>query len=158
MTADPSFLGGWDRALSGAVGVLLGFGLSQAKDWWTRRRKHAAYWRAIDAEVQFARGRAESVLNDRVGAPLYRLPRTAFNSCYPELLADGAISAAQGTALMAFFNEVDSLNRGLDLAAQASDATRLQEEYGRNRLKAERLIAGGPLYEAAAAAIRSHVA
>ena len=118
---------------------MLGFVLLLLKDWWTRRRKHKAYWHALKAELEFARGLADTFLSDRVAAPLYRLPRDAFDSCYPELLADGAVSEAESHALMAYFNEVATMNRGLDRAADASDDATLKAEYERNRLKAERL-------------------
>ena len=45
-------------------------------------------------------------------------------------------------ALMAFFNEVETLNRGLDLAQPARDSKEegmLQAEVRRNRVKAGRL-------------------
>lgn len=135
---------------------MLGFVLLLLKDWWTRRRKHKAYWHALKAELEFARGLADTFLSDRVAAPLYRLPRDAFDSCYPELLADGAVSEAESHALMAYFNEVATMNRGLDRAADASDDATLKAEYERNRLKAERL-ARGPLYDDTAAALARHV-
>ncbi len=150
MTAEPSFLGGWDRVLSGAIGVLLGFGLAQAKEWLTRRRKHAAFWHAINAELEFSGGKAASFSTENVEAPLYRLPKSSYESCYPQLLADGALTRAESTALMAFFNEIETLNRGLDLATNASDADKRREEYRRNRVKAKRVASGGPLYDAAA--------
>jgi hypothetical protein len=161
MPADPSVVSGWEKAVFGAIGavigVVLGFLLNELKNAWTRSRKHRAYWSALRAETEFAKGRAQMYIDDRKMAPLYRLPDTCFRECYPELLADGALSEAESTALMAFYAEVDTLNRGLDRAAEAPDEEKMKREYGRNLLKAERLIQNGPLYVAVASAIRGHV-
>jgi hypothetical protein len=97
------------------------------------------------------------LLSHVVEAPLYRLPRSAFETCYPQLLADSAISAAESRALMIFFNEVETLNRGLDLAGDTPDPVKRNLEHRRNCLKAERLAPDGPLYKEAAAAIAKHI-
>jgi hypothetical protein len=107
--------------------------------------------------MEFARGRAQTLLDDKIMAPLYRLPNTCFTTCYPELLSDGALSEAESTALMAFYSEVDTLNRGLDQAADAKDQSQLVAEYDRNLLKAKRLVSGAPLYVAATTAVDSHL-
>ena len=90
-------LGGWDRVLlPGLTAALVSFVLILWNEWRTRRRKHAAFWHAINAELKFSGGLAESVFAEPVvEAPLYRLPRSAFETCYPQLLADGALSAAE---------------------------------------------------------------
>jgi hypothetical protein len=162
MTAE-LFLGGWDLAgwdrvlLPGLTAALVSFVLILWNEWRTRRRKHAAFWHAINAELKFSGGLAESVFAEPVvEAPLYRLPRSAFETCYPQLLADGALSAAENRALMTFFNEVETLNRGLDLAAD-SDPGKRNQEYIRNCLKAKRIAPDGPLYKEAAAAIAKHI-
>jgi hypothetical protein len=164
-------IGVWDRLQSlfaasdlsegqyGLIGVALGFALSQGVEWVKRRKRHDAFWHAINAELKFSGGLAEVFLDDTVLAPLYRLPRSAFETCYPQLLADGAISAAESRALMTFFNEVETLNRGLDLATDHSgDPVKLHAEHQRNRIKAEHLAPpDGPLYKEAAAAIARHI-
>ena len=151
---------GWDRvvygAIGGAIGVVLGFVLNEIKNGWTRYRTHKAYWLALRAEVEFAKKRAHTLTNDPVMAPLYRLPNVCFTTCYPGLLADGVMSDAESTALMAFYAEVETLNRGLDRASDADGDERLRAEHGRNRLKAEGLLQNGPLYMAAASAIAAH--
>jgi hypothetical protein len=140
------------------IGVLLGFFLLLTKEWFARWKKHAAFWQAINAELKYSGGLAANVFGEPiVEAPLYRLPRSAFETCYPQLLADGAISAAESTALITFFNEAETLNRGLDLAADTSDPDKRNLEYKRNCLKAKRLAPDGPLYKEAAAAIAAHI-
>jgi hypothetical protein len=158
MSTEPSWFAGWGYVFAGGgVGAALGFVLGQFKDSWMRRRKQKAYWHALNAELKFASGLAQRLLNDPVKAPLYRLPREAFESCYPELLADGAVSAPESDALMAYFNEVATMNRGLDRVADATTEEERHAEYGRNRRKAESLVSGSPLYEEAAAVLAQHV-
>jgi hypothetical protein len=156
-----SFFAGWDLSEGqyGLIGVMLGFLLSQGVEWIRRRKRHNAFWHAINAELIYSGELAEVFLTDPVQAPLYRLPRSAFETCYPQLLADGAISEAESRALMTFFNEVETLNRGLDLATDHSgDPVKLRAEYERNRKKAKRLASqDGPLYKQAFAAIAKHI-
>jgi hypothetical protein len=97
-------------------------------------------------------------IKDKRMAPLYRLPRSAFEKCYPELLADGALREGESKKLMAFFNEIETLNRGFDFASNASsDPAECQRQYDRNLLKANRLKPGGELYDAAIAIIGKHI-
>jgi hypothetical protein len=127
-------------------------------DYLKSRKKDAALWHAINAELKFSGGLAASVFAEPViEVPLYRLPSSAFETCYPQLLADGAMSAAESRALMTFFNEVETLNRGLDLETHTSDPVVRNQQHGRNCLKAERLAPDGPLYKEAAAAIAKHI-
>ena len=80
-------------------------------------------------------------------APLYSLPTLSYLHSFPVLLADGAPSGAEARAVTQFFNEVETLNRGLDQANEArNDDARLREEFARNRLKAERLVGSVSYY------------
>lgn len=157
MPADPNSLSGWERILFAAIGVVVGFLLNELKGLWTRRRKHRAYWAALQTEVEYARGRAQMYVDDLIMAPLYRLPTQAFATCYPELLADGAVSEAESIALMAFYAEVDTFNRGLDRAGDAADTDKVQLEYSRNLLKAQQLVGEGALYKAAVSSLQPHL-
>jgi len=159
MTAEPSFLGGWDRILLSSVAAsLVTFVLIWLKEWLTRRKKHDAFWHAINAELMSASELVGTFINDNVAAPLYRLPRSVFDTCYLQLLADGAISPDEIKALTAYFNEIETLNRGLDLAASTSDdGERNKQHHHRNRVKAGRLKSSGELYKNAAAAIAKHI-
>jgi hypothetical protein len=148
---------GWERLLFAALGVVLGFLLNEGKNLLLRRRKHRAYWAALRTEIEYARGRAQMYVDDRIMAPLYRLPTKAFDRCYSELLADGALKDAEATALMAFYAEVETFNRGLDRVGAAEGDNALQMEYSRNLLKAQQLVSGGSLYTAAAASLKGHI-
>jgi hypothetical protein len=158
MAADPSSMNGWERLLFGAIGVVVGFLLNEGKNLFVRRRKHRAYWAALWTEVEYARGRSHMYVNDKIMAPLYRLPIKAFESCYPELLADGVVTQAEATALMAFYTEVETFNRGLDRVGDAPDDAAMRNEYSRNLLKAQQLLTNGSLYSAVAVCLRPHVA
>jgi hypothetical protein len=75
MTVEPSFFGPWPPVVPGVftvIGVLLGFGLGQVKEWCARRKRHAAFWQAINAELKFSGGLAASVFAEprRRGAAL----------------------------------------------------------------------------------------
>jgi hypothetical protein len=61
----------------------------------------------------------------------------------PALLADGVLSKTEVRALTEFFAQVQTLNRGLDQAQamrESGEEQMLQDEFTRNRLKAERLV------------------
>jgi hypothetical protein len=63
------------------------------------------------------------------------------------LLSEASLSECDARALLSFFNEVETLNRGLEQAEAArliADArerdTKLAEEFSRNMLKAQKLV------------------
>ena len=132
----------------GAIGVVLGFLLSIARDWWQRKRRHAAFWAAISAESEYCGQLAEKYLGDGILAPLYRLPTTAHASALPMLLADGALVKSEVTALIEFVAEVEGFNRGLDRSADAPSESARLEEFERNKLKACRLTSSGATFQA----------
>lgn len=156
MCAELASVSGVEKAAYAAVGVIVGFLLNELRSFLLRRRKHSAYWTALYTEIEYARGRAQMYLDDNIMAPLYRLPTSAFETCYPELLADGVLTEANTTALMAFFSEVETFNRGLDRVGATDDEKAIEREYSRNRLKAQQLISTGALYMAATAIVRPH--
>ena len=66
----------------------------------------------------------------------------AYRNSLAALLADGALKGDEVTAVMQFFVEAETLNRGMDLAQAArarDDDKALSEEVNRNRVKASRL-------------------
>ena len=95
----------------------------------------------------------------RVMAPLYRLPTSAFSTGLKEIM--GSISEADAQALIRFYAQVETLNRGLDLAdlvtLQAPGTARgvtPAEIDERNRLKAQTIrVPNGHLYLTAARAV-----
>ena len=146
-----------DEALVGLVGVVLGFALNEGKALFSRWRIHRGYWRSLQVEVEFSKDRVEGFLNDNVQAPLYRLPDFCFQACFPQLLASGAVGPEDAAALMTFYSELATFNRGLDRAADAETDERRREEDQRNRMKGARLVKNGAAYQAARLAIESHI-
>ena len=68
----------------------------------------------LKAEIEFGGGLAATYFSDNVQAPLYRLPTMSYENALPILLADGAASESDVSALMTFYSEVQTLNRGLE--------------------------------------------
>ena len=102
--------------------------------------------------MEFCHDLATAYLRDKVAAPLYRLPTVAYANSLPALLTDGALNEPDTRALLEFFNEVATLNRGLDQAEGArliedpsEREAKLLDEFGRNKLKAERLVSAESL-------------
>lgn len=129
------------------VGTACAFIFSGVKDWRARCQKRKSHWCALRAEIEVCRDKAETYLRDNIIAPLYRLPTIAYSQSFPALLSDAAVAEGEVKSLIEFFTEVESLNRGLDLAQTARerrDEEAVQQEYGRNRLKAERLVPPPP--------------
>jgi hypothetical protein len=137
-----------NELLVGAIGIVLGFLLSLARDWWQRKRMQSAFWAAMSAESDYCRHLAEKYLEDSIRAPLYRLPTTAHSSALPALLADGALTKSQVAALIEFVAEVDSFNRGLERSASALNEPAELAEFERNKIKAHRLTGSGATFQA----------
>ncbi len=132
----------WMSVVASLCGVTVGFALAQSKDWWSRRRRRKTHWAAIGAELEFCRRMAETYERDPVLAPLYRLPTMAYRNSLASLLADAALNGEELNAVMQFFIEAETLNRGLDLAQEAragNNEKALAEEVRRNTAKARRL-------------------
>ncbi len=144
MGGDPKL---WAALFGAIVGGVFGFALGEVKDWLARRRRRKAHWLALSAETELCRELAEEFLRANVMAPLYRLPTLSYSHSFPVLLADGAPTRPEARSVTQFFNEVETLNRGLDQAHEArSDDARLRDEFARNRLKAERLVGSVSYY------------
>ena len=135
-------------AITGAVtGAVVAFLLVVAYDLLRARRKRRAHFAALRAEMDYCQSLAQTYLRDRVAAPLYRLPTVAYSNSLPALLSDAALSELESHNLLSFFNEVVTLNRGLEQAEVArliEDETereaKLAEEFSRNMLKAQKLV------------------
>lgn len=96
-----------------------------------------------------------------IAAPLYRLPTVTYQNAFPALLADGALSGVDITAVIQYFTEVETLNRGLDQAENRRSKGEFLDlvkiDHSRNLLKAERLVKGADYYGAALQALDRHV-
>lgn len=144
--------------------LLLGFVLGRVPGWLDRKRKLKTHWCAIRAEMEMCKERAEIFLKDTKQSPLYRFPVVAFETSYPILLAEGAVTEIEVLTLGRFSSHVQDINRGLDYAAemyQAKDSEKLNKEHTRNRLKVKTLISGKKgkesLYEPAKALVDSKI-
>jgi hypothetical protein len=73
-----SFFAGWDLSEGqyGLIGVMLGFLLSQGVEWIRRRKRHNAFWHAINAELIYSGELAEVFLTDPVQALATNPPET----------------------------------------------------------------------------------
>jgi hypothetical protein len=72
--------------------LVIGFILGQVPGWFDRKRKLKTHWHAIRAEMILVKEKAEILLNDGIQAPLYRLPVVAYETSFPILLAEGAVT------------------------------------------------------------------
>ena len=139
------------KEVIGAVtGAVVAFVLVVTYDHLRSRRRRRAHFAALRAELEYCRSLADTYLRDQIAAPLYRLPTQAYSASMPALLAEAALSESETSSLLQFFSEVETLNRGLEQAEDSRLITdlklreeKLNAEYGRNRIKAERLV---PVY------------
>jgi hypothetical protein len=80
-----------------------------------RRRRLKSHWQALRVEVLVCAERVETLLNDNVRAPLYRLPMRAFDAALNALLAEGAnIKPDEIKILYECADLIGDVNRGLD--------------------------------------------
>jgi len=136
----------WNSAL---IGVIVGFGLVKGSDWLGRSRRQKVHKAAIAAEIEICREFAEIFLGEdpHVQSPSYRLSCITYSSSLPHLLADRALDRNETHALIRFFNQVETLNRGFDqanvalgIADNRERRRRLDQEDDRNKMKAKDLV------------------
>lgn len=134
-----------DLGLKELVFVVVGFVLAWVPQWFDRRRRIVAHWGALRAEALLCTECANALLTDRVMAPLYRFPTTAFEKAFPVLLVEGEVTEEQVLVLNRFFSQAHDINRGLENStrlAQAGDDANLRQECDRLLLKASVLVKG----------------
>jgi hypothetical protein len=150
----------WWTALLPLLGVVIGFLLGQGALWWAARKRRRNHWAALSAELEYCRRKAEAYTGSNVGAPLYRLPTAAYTRSFAALLSDAAGSESDACAIVEFFSEVETVNRGIDRAAEAHGTARYQAEVERAIMKAKRLALPTPgtsnYYSAAREALNRH--
>jgi len=130
-----------------ALLIVIGFVLGFLPSWLDRKRRLRTHLQAIRAEMHLARERAVMLLKDNVMAPLYRLPVSAYQTSFPSLLAEGALSESASLSLGNYFCQVQDINRGLDNAtamAHSNDNDGIHREYRRLVLKGQRLLHDSP--------------
>ena len=126
--------------------VLFGFVLGFIPTWLDRKRRLKTHWSVIRAEIELCREKAVALLNDAIQSPLYRLPSSAYETSFPVLLTEGALSESESLTMGRFFSQVQDINRGLDNAStvlRSNDTAGLNQEFDRNLLKARSLIESG---------------
>jgi hypothetical protein len=74
------------------------------------RRMHLA---ALEAEIDYCGKLAGTYVTEGYAAPLYRFPKTVYETVYPTLVSD-VLSETDVTSLTGFYSQVDQMNRGLD--------------------------------------------
>lgn len=140
---------------AGLISAGVAFLLIIGKEFLLRRRKHRAYLAALRSEILFCSELAESVATAGIKAPLYRLPTIFYKATVPELLEDGQLSESQSEALMRFYNEVETLNRGLNsINWEGTITPEIRKSHQRNCLKAERIASDGEHFRAVAKALQ----
>jgi hypothetical protein len=143
-------------AIAGTVvGIVLGFFLGVLKDQYSRKQRQRAHIEAILSELSFCAGQAADFLRDGSGTGT-----VTYQNSFPPLLADGVMPGEEITTIIRYFNEVETLNRGLDQAEGRRSNNQLidlMDEHNRNLLKAGRLVVGAEYYEPALQALSRHV-
>lgn len=122
--------------------LVVGFILGHVPSWLDRKRKLRTHWHAILAEMVLLKEKAETLLNDQIRAPLYRLPVVAYETSFPILLAEGAVTEEEIKTIGRCFSLVQDINRGLDNVTELykTGSDKLEKEYERNCLKAKTLL------------------
>jgi hypothetical protein len=124
--------------------LVVGFVLGHVPRWLDRKRELRTHWRAIHAEMILLKEKLETLLKDKVRAPLYRLPVVAYETSFPILLAEGAVTEEEIKTIGRCFNLVQDINRGIDNATELykTGSDKLEKEYKRNCLKVKALLIG----------------
>lgn len=131
------------------IGAAVGAVISQFIFWWRKRIRTKNNFGAIRAEVNLCLDFANQFLKDKIIAPSYRFPTLSYQTLFPAILSNNELKEDEAKSLMKFSNLVDSINRGIDLAAsvphtidtvQKTKMPFLSEYNSRNRAKAEELI------------------
>jgi hypothetical protein len=127
---------------SGLLGAVIVLIVGYAVRFVEQRIQIRGNWGALHAEVQQCGLLAETYRLAGVAAPSYRLPTICYQSCLPALLSLSGISEEETCAVLKFYSQVETVNRGLDqadMAYQAQDDARLQGEFSRLLLKCAKI-------------------
>ena len=119
--------------------------------WWLTKRtqdqqKHRetiAAWHQLLIEIMQCQERMRGIAISEVKAPLYRFPTDAYKLQFPRLMIASNMDPSEIDTFQRYYQFVDQLNQGLDLAAAAAqthDDTALKKHFDRNRKKAKQLV------------------
>ena len=78
--------------LEAILPTVAGFVLGLVPGWLDRKRRLRTHWCAVRAEFDLCKEMADKLLADNILSPLYRLPTVAFQTSFPLLLAEGALT------------------------------------------------------------------
>ena len=97
------------------------------------------------ADVYHARKRMETLTEQKIQAPLYRIPDSTLSGGLPKLIGDGRLRKNEIAVLLEFANKIAEINRGLDRAgaahaAQPGGSDLLNSEFARNQAKANEVL------------------
>jgi hypothetical protein len=137
-------VGTWVAAIGTLVAVVVALWLGQ-RDVRARRTERRGEITAMVVEVMRGKSSVQTLLNDNIQAPLYRLPLTNFRRALPKLIADGRLDDNEIDTLIEYENRIEEVNRGLERAGDAharqqEDPVRLRDEFARNRAKAREIL------------------
>src|SRR5207253_3017856 len=115
----------WWTGVGGAVlgGVLGALAGSSFPLWWAWRARgleRAGEIKAMQDELEHAQRAMTALRTAGVLAPLFHLPLNTFGRALPKLIGEGKLTGAEISALVEYEMRAEELNRGLDLAVQAS--------------------------------------
>lgn len=109
-----------DIAIVTIVGALaatvLGFFLSLTPTWLNTRKERKSHTLAIQYEINRCCEIAAAMKKESIKSPLYRLPSSTYTVSFPILLRLGC-KKLDMEKVSELYNEVETLNRGLDLCA-----------------------------------------
>lgn len=146
-------LSAWLPIIGTLLGIIFGFLLNWIQIFLSRRKRLSTLWASLLSDLEICKEKGQMYLDDKIMAPLYRLPTEAFIASIPLLFAEGAILQNEFSILSKAFSNIKDFNRGLDIAtdllksgAKENDPT-LQNIYSRNLLYAKILIPNGDKQE-----------
>ena len=138
-------IGTWLAAMGTILAVYVALHLAR-RDIKSRRVERRGEIVAMCADVYHARKRMENLTEQRIQAPLYRIPDSTFTSGLPKLIGDGRLRGRTKSPLsLEYANKIAEINRGLDRAgaahaAQPGGSDLLNNEFARNQAKANEVL------------------
>src|SRR6476659_9106541 len=107
VTAYPSV---WMPVLSVLFGAVIGYGLTELKDFFARRRERKGHLESLAAEIRMCGNIARGYLSAGIPAPAYRMPLVAHNRSLAIVLAYEALRPGDREALSRFYVNAESFN------------------------------------------------
>jgi hypothetical protein len=148
------------KTLVAPIAILITWWLTKRTQDQQKHRETIAAWHQLLIEIMQCQERMRGIAISEVKAPLYRLPTDAYKLQFPTLMIVSNMDPEKIDTFQRYYQFVDQLNQGLDLAAAAAqthDDNALKKHFDRNRTKAKQLVdeegTQGSLYDRARAAV-----